>query len=154
MSERVFSFEFFPPATPEGVVKLRATRDQLAQLKPAFFSVTFGAGGSTRDRTLETVTEIQQQGLPAAPHISCIASTHESILSLLDAYRTLGTRRLVALRGRIDLPAQLRQPGIELPIACVFEEYTADILENRYLKCAVRRLLRVPQCRTRRLRGR
>src|SRR5438105_10087705 len=109
MTARTFSFEFFPPATPEGVVKLRATREQLAQLKPAFFSVTFGAGGSTRDRTLETVTEICHAGHSAAPHISCIASTRESIVSLLQAYRAMGARRLVALRG--DLPSGTASPG-------------------------------------------
>jgi len=78
-SDRVFSFEFFPPATAEGVAKLRATREQLAQLRPKFFSVTFGAGGSTRDRTLAAVLEIQASGQRAAPHISCIGSTRESI---------------------------------------------------------------------------
>ncbi|HNH90270.1 MAG TPA: methylenetetrahydrofolate reductase, partial [Thiobacillaceae bacterium] len=66
MSERTFSIEFFPPKTPEGMAKLRETRRQLAQLKPKFFSVTFGAGGSTRDRTLETVLEIRAEGLAAA----------------------------------------------------------------------------------------
>jgi methylenetetrahydrofolate reductase (NADPH) len=109
MNGRTFSFEFFPPVTPEGIEKLRATRRQLAELDPAFFSVTFGAGGSTRDRTLETVTEICREGHNAAPHISCIASTHESVLSLLQAYRDLGTRRLVALRG--DMPSGMASPG-------------------------------------------
>ncbi|MFN3751036.1 MAG: methylenetetrahydrofolate reductase [NAD(P)H] [Thiobacillus sp.] len=103
MSERTFSFEFFPPKTPEGVEKLRATRAQLAQLKPKFFSVTFGAGGSTRDRTLETVREIQASGSEAAPHLSCIGSTRESIRDILDEYRNQGIRHLVALRG--DLPS-------------------------------------------------
>ena len=71
---RAFSFEFFPPKTPEGMQKLRATWKQLAQLKPRFFSCTYGAGGSTRDRTLETVLEILAAGHPAAPHISCIGA--------------------------------------------------------------------------------
>ena len=78
-ADRIFSFEFFPPATPQGAEKLAATRAQLAQLGPKFFSVTFGAGGSTRDRTLATVLEIQKSGQRAAPHISCIASTREGI---------------------------------------------------------------------------
>ena len=69
-ADRCFSFEFFPPATPQGVEKLAATREQLAQLRPQFFSVTYGAGGSTRDRTLETVLEIQKSGQRAAPHIA------------------------------------------------------------------------------------
>ena len=77
--QRTFSFEFFPPNTPEGQEKLRETTRQLAQLQPAFFSVTFGAGGSTRERTLGTVLDIRAQGYEAAPHISCIASTSGSI---------------------------------------------------------------------------
>ncbi len=101
--ERIFSFEFFPPATPEGVAKLRATREQLAQLRPKFFSVTFGAGGSTRDRTLAAVVEIQASGQRAAPHISCIGSTRESIRTTLATYREHGIGHLVALRG--DLPS-------------------------------------------------
>jgi methylenetetrahydrofolate reductase (NADPH) len=99
----VFSFEFFPPRTAEGIEKLRVTRAQLAQLKPRFFSVTFGAGGSTRERTLETVVEIQQQGFEAAPHISCIGSTRESLAAVLEHYKASGIRHTVALRG--DLPS-------------------------------------------------
>ena len=102
-SDRVFSFEFFPPATPEGVAKLRATRERLARLGPRFFSVTFGAGGSTRDRTLAAVLEIQASGQRAAPHISCIGSTRESIRGTLATYREHGIGHLVALRG--DLPS-------------------------------------------------
>ena len=79
MSARNFSLEFFPPRTPEGVVKLRSARSQLAALKPAFCSVTFGAGGSTREGTLETVLEIRKEGMAAAPHLSCIGSTRESV---------------------------------------------------------------------------
>src|SRR5690242_5602486 len=97
-----FSFEFFPPQTPEGMEKLRATRRQLAQLDPKFFSVTFGAGGSTRDRTLETVLEIKAEGHVVAPHLSCIGSTSESIRSMLQKYYDAGIRHIVALRG--DLP--------------------------------------------------
>ncbi|HYG12640.1 MAG TPA: methylenetetrahydrofolate reductase [NAD(P)H] [Methylophilaceae bacterium] len=99
----VISFEFFPPKTAEGVAKLREARKQLAQLQPKFFSVTFGAGGSTRDRTMETVFEIQSEGFDAAPHISCVSSSRDDIGALLDEYRTRGIRRLVALRG--DLPS-------------------------------------------------
>jgi methylenetetrahydrofolate reductase (NADPH) len=101
--ERVFSFEFFPPKTPEGAEKLRHTRRQLAQLNPAFFSVTYGAGGTTQDRTLETVVEIQQDGYPAAPHLSCIGATRDSLRQVLAQYRHHGIRHLVALRG--DLPS-------------------------------------------------
>ena len=109
MSERIFSIEFFPPKTPEGVEKLRQTRRQLAQLRPRFFSVTFGAGGSTRDRTLETVLEIQAEGLQAAPHLSCIGSTRESIRQILETYRAHGIRHIVALRG--DLPSGMADTG-------------------------------------------
>ena len=103
------SFEFFPPQTAEGAEKLRATRRQLAQLKPAFFSCTFGAGGSTRDRTLETVLEIQAEGLPAAPHLSCIGSTRDNIRAVLDRYQAAGICRIVALRG--DLPSGMADAG-------------------------------------------
>jgi methylenetetrahydrofolate reductase (NADPH) len=98
-----FSLEFFPPRTPEGVAKLAATRAQLAQLKPGFCSVTFGAGGSTREGTLATVLAIRAEGLAAAPHLSCIGSTRESLRAVLQAYRGHGIDHLVALRG--DLPS-------------------------------------------------
>jgi methylenetetrahydrofolate reductase (NADPH) len=102
-AERMFSFEFFPPATEEGAASLAATRAQLAKLGPKFFSVTYGAGGSTRDRTLEAVLEIQAAGQRAAPHISCIGSSRESIRATLATYREHGIMHLVALRG--DLPS-------------------------------------------------
>ena len=103
------SFEFFPPQTPEGMDKLRATWARLAELKPAFFSVTYGAGGSTRERTFAVVKEIAAQGLPAAPHISCIGSTRDSIREILNEYRAAGIRRTVALRG--DLPSGMAEAG-------------------------------------------
>ena len=109
MTERTFSIEFFPPKTPEGVEKLRQARRQLAQLHPKFFSVTFGAGGSTRDRTLETVLEIQSEGLAAAPHLSCVGSTRENIREILETYRANGIRHIVALRG--DLPSGMAETG-------------------------------------------
>lgn len=108
-SKPILSFEFFPPKTPEGMEKLRAARQQLAVLKPEFFSVTFGAGGSTRDRTLETVLEIQAEGQQAAPHLSCIGSTRENIRAILDEYRSHGIRHIVALRG--DLPSGTADVG-------------------------------------------
>ncbi|MCP1675122.1 methylenetetrahydrofolate reductase (NADPH) [Natronocella acetinitrilica] len=99
-----YSFEFFPPKTAEGAEKLRVTRERLAALGPRFFSVTFGAGGSTRDRTFETVIEIQRDsGIDAAPHLSCIGSTPESISEILGQYREAGIRHIVALRG--DMPS-------------------------------------------------
>ena len=103
MNKTEISIEFFPPQTPEGVDKLRATRARLAELKPGFFSVTYGAGGSTRERTFAIVREIAAEGLSAAPHLSCIGSTRESIRAILDEYRSENIRRIVALRG--DLPS-------------------------------------------------
>jgi len=103
------SVEFFPPQTPEGAEKLRATWTRLAPLKPAFFSVTFGAGGSTQDRTYETVEEIRAAGLPAAPHLSCIGSTKGRVREILERYRAVGIHRIVALRG--DLPSGMAEPG-------------------------------------------
>ncbi len=103
MKNPSISFEFFPPKTPEGMDKLRETRAQLAKYNPEFFSVTFGAGGSTRDRTMETVLEIQREGYQAAPHISCISSSKAEILDLLLAYQAQGIKRLVAVRG--DIPS-------------------------------------------------
>ena len=100
-----FSFEFFPPKTEEGMQKLRATRAQLQQLKPRFFSVTYGAGGSTRDRTLEAVLDIQRDGFQAAPHLSCIGSARADLRETLNLYKSHGIRHTVALRG--DLPSGL-----------------------------------------------
>ena len=97
------SFEFFPPKTPEGADKLRAARARLSELDPEFFSVTFGAGGSTKEGTWNTVMELHAEGRPVAPHISCIGTTRDSVRQLLDGYRRAGIRRLVALRG--DLPS-------------------------------------------------
>jgi methylenetetrahydrofolate reductase (NADPH) len=97
------SFEFFPPKTAEGIEKLRETRKELAKFNPEFFSVTFGAGGSTRDRTMETVLEIQREGFQAAPHISCISSSKAEIRDLLQTYQAHGINRLVTLRG--DVPS-------------------------------------------------
>jgi methylenetetrahydrofolate reductase (NADPH) len=103
MNKTAVSFEFFPPKTIDGIEKLRETRAQLAKFDPEFFSVTFGAGGSTRDRTMDTVLEMQQEGYQAAPHISCISSSKEEILDLLKTYQARGIKRLVALRG--DVPS-------------------------------------------------
>ena len=103
------SIEFFPPQTPEGVEKLRAVREKLAVLKPEFFSVTFGAGGSTRERTFAVVKEIAAEGFNAAPHLSCIGSTRQNIRDILNDYRSAGIRRIVALRG--DLPSGTAEAG-------------------------------------------
>ena len=103
------SFEFFPPKTPDGVEKLRATRAQLIALKPKFVSVTFGAGGSTQQGTLDTVVDIAKEGVEAAPHLSCIGSSKESLRAILGEYRSHGIRHIVALRG--DLPSGMGAVG-------------------------------------------
>ncbi len=98
-TNRTFSFEFFPPKTPEGVDKLRLVRARLAAVKPAFFSVTFGAGGSTTEGTRNTVLEIHREGHNAAPHLSCMGATRATARRLLEEYKAAGIRRMVALRG-------------------------------------------------------
>lgn len=109
MHKTELSIEFFPPQTAEGAEKLRVVRARLAELKPAFFSVTYGAGGSTRERTFATVKEIAASGAEAAPHLSCIGSTREGIREILQEYADAGIRRIVALRG--DLPSGVGDPG-------------------------------------------
>ena len=109
MNTTDLSIEFFPPQTPEGLEKLRAVRAKLATLNPSFFSVTFGAGGSTRERTFAIVKEIAAEGFDAAPHLSCVGSTRQKIRDILDEYRAAGIRRLVALRG--DLPSGMAEAG-------------------------------------------
>ena len=103
------SIEFFPPQTPEGIEKLRLVREELAVLKPEYFSVTFGAGGSTRERTFAVVKEIAAEGHEAAPHLSCIGSTRDNIREILQEYKEEGIRRIVALRG--DLPSGMAETG-------------------------------------------
>lgn len=106
----IFSFEFFPPKTDKGAENLRVVRTQLAELKPRFFSVTYGAGGSTQANTLNTVLEIQRDsGIEAAPHLSCVGSSAEQIREILDTYRNNGIKHIVALRG--DLPSGSRDLG-------------------------------------------
>ncbi len=103
------SFEFFPPKTPQGVHKLKETWGELAALAPRFFSVTYGAGGSTQTGTLETVRAIRSAGHQAAPHLSCVGSTREEIVQVLAQYRDSGIRHIVALRG--DLPSGMAVAG-------------------------------------------
>jgi len=104
-----FSFEFFPPKTPEGEEKLKLVREQLGALQPRYFSVTFGAGGSTQQGTFDTVMDIQQAGYTAAPHLSCIGSTRDNISTILQTYMTKGIDRIVALRG--DMPSGMQEAG-------------------------------------------
>jgi len=113
------SFEFFPPNTPVGDQKLADVVQQLGAVKPEFFSVTYGAGGATRDKTLATVKDIAAMGFEAAPHLSCVGSTQDNIREILATYRAQGIRRLVALRG--DLPSGTAVAG-EF-------RYAADLIE-------------------------
>ncbi len=106
---RRFSFEFFPPKTPQGMEKLQVVRDRLAEKSPDFFSVTYGAGGSTQERTIDTVLKLHQQGISTAPHLSCIGATKETLTELLDLYKNNGINRIVALRG--DLPSGMGAHG-------------------------------------------
>ena len=107
------SCEFFPPKTDKGIANMREVRQKLAPLNPEFYSVTFGAGGSTQDNTLAAVIDIQQDsavtGIDAAPHLSCVGSTEESIRELLGTFQENDIKRIVALRG--DLPSGMRDPG-------------------------------------------
>lgn len=103
MDTHNFSIEFYPPKTPEGAEKLRIARAKLAQLGPKYFSVTFGAGGSTQQGTLDTVLEILGEGHAAAPHLSCVGGSRQSIRDILQQFKSHGIRRVVALRG--DLPS-------------------------------------------------
>lgn len=124
-----FSFEFFPPKSDEAVEKLREVRNTLSALKPDYFSVTFGAGGSTRDRTLETALEIQKTGFDAAPHISCIASTKTEIKTLLEQYVQVGIRHIVALRG--DLPSGSYTRG-DLAYASSLINFIRETTDNHF----------------------
>lgn len=107
--KRRFSFEFFPPKTPAGMEKLQAVRDELAKRNPDFFSVTYGAGGSTQERTIDTVIKLHKQGISTAPHLSCIGATNETLTELLDLYKSNDIQRIVALRG--DLPSGMGAHG-------------------------------------------
>ena len=106
---QLFSFEFYPPKTEEGDANLQLVHTKLAEQNPEFFSVTFGAGGSTRDKTFDTVVKIQNKGIAAAPHLSCVASTKENIRAILKNYQQHGISKIVALRG--DLPSGMMSAG-------------------------------------------
>ncbi len=106
---QLFSFEFYPPKTEEGAASLQVVHSKLAKLNPEFFSVTFGAGGSTRDKTFDAVVEIQAKGIAAAPHLSCVASTKDNIRTILKNYQDHGIAKIVALRG--DLPSGMMSAG-------------------------------------------
>lgn len=120
--ERRYSFEFFPAKTEAGHEKLLANARQLAGCHPDFFSCTYGAGGSTRDRTLNTVLELDQRvNVPAAPHLSCIGDSKDELRALLSTYKAAGIRRIVALRG--DLPSGMGLASGELRFANELVEF-------------------------------
>ncbi len=121
--KRRFSCEFFPPKTDQGRDKLQLVRDQLAEVNPDFFSVTFGAGGSTRERTIETVLSLHSQGISTAPHLSCMGGTRQEIAELLDLYKANGINRIVALRG--DMPSGMGASG-ELRYASELVEFIRE----------------------------
>ena len=128
MTKPAFSFEFFPAKTEQGHEKLLSTYDELNKLSPSYFSVTYGAGGSTRSRTLDIVQALCARGnTDVAPHMSCIGDDKAQIAELLDLYKSLGIKRLVALRG--DLPSGQVGMG-ELPFALdlvkFIREYSGD----------------------------
>ncbi|MGO2386779.1 MAG: methylenetetrahydrofolate reductase, partial [Psychrobacter sp.] len=124
VSKPAFSFEFFPAKTEQGHEKLLSTYDELNKLSPAYFSVTYGAGGSTRSRTLDIVQALSARGTTEiAPHMSCIGDDKAEIAELLEYYKTLGIRRLVALRG--DLPSGQVGMG-ELPFAVDLVRYIRE----------------------------
>lgn len=104
------SLEFFPPRTEQGMEKLKTVAQELGAMNPEYMSVTYGAGGTTQEKTVETVRYIQTQtDFDAAPHLTCIGATHESVLALLNEYEAMGVKRIVALRG--DLPSGMMDPG-------------------------------------------
>ena len=103
IQNKTFSFELFPPKTDKGFDNLKNTVNALNQYNPDFFSVTYGAGGSTQATTFKTVDWLREQGIETAPHLSCIGSTRDEILDILNRYRNQGIKRIVALRG--DLPS-------------------------------------------------
>ncbi len=116
-----FSCEFFPPKTEKGAENLRTTLSELATLNPSYFSVTFGAGGSTQEGTFDTVKAIQEKGYAAAPHLSCIGSTRENIRALLNSYIDIGVKRIVALRG--DMPSGMGDTAGEFRYANELVEF-------------------------------
>ncbi len=111
--DRRYSFEFFPTKTDAGHEKLLATARQLATYNPDFFSCTYGAGGSTRDRTLNTVLQLESEvKVPAAPHLSCVGDSKADLRGLLSQYKAAGIQRIVALRG--DLPSGMGMASGEM----------------------------------------
>lgn len=128
-SEPRFSFEFYPPKTAVGLEKLKETRKKLNALKPAFFSVTYGAGGSTRDNTKDIVTTMRSEGIDVAPHLSFGGDSDESMLELINEYKTAGVNRIVALRGDIPSGSGLSQIVYANELVEFIRKHTGDHFE-------------------------
>lgn len=125
MSKQRFSFEFFPTKTEAGHEKLLITAKELASYNPEFFSCTYGAGGSTRDRTLNTVLQLDKEtGIPTAPHLSCVGDSKAELRQLLNTYKDAGINRIVALRG--DLPSGMGMANGELRYANELVEFIRE----------------------------
>lgn len=134
MQKIPFSFEYFPPKTPVGKEKLLGVRDALAATQPEFFSVTYGAGGSTQSGTLETLLTLRESGIDTAPHLSCIGASKQELRELLTSYKEQGIKRLVALRG--DLPSGMGQGG-ELRYANELVEFIRqEFGDYFYIECS------------------
>jgi methylenetetrahydrofolate reductase (NADPH) len=126
----IISFEYFPAKTPEGIKSLHHSATELAKLKPYFFSVTFGAGGSTREGTIETISWLQKNtDVPIAPHLACVGLTRNELIDILKHYQSLGIKRLVALRG--DLPSGMGHSG-ELRFANELVALIRDATEEHF----------------------
>jgi methylenetetrahydrofolate reductase (NADPH) len=132
--KQTFSFELFPPKTNEGMAKLQLTVRKLAEVDPLYFSVTYGAGGSTRDRTFETVDWLRSEGLETAPHLSCIGLHKNEILKLLQRYQNDNISRLVALRG--DMPSGMGDTGDLLYANELVEFIRAETGDHFHLEVA------------------
>lgn len=129
-SKTAVSFEFYPPKSPEGWTKLQQVHADLSQVNPEFFSVTYGAGGSTQEDTISTVIELHQRGISTAPHISCIGSTGDKVLQLLQTYSDQGIDRLVALRG--DMPSGMGGRSGEFAYAADLVAFIQQQFPNQF----------------------
>lgn len=124
--QKKLSFEFFPTRTPEGRAKQIITRKQLSQYNPEFFSCTSGAGGSTKEGTMQAITDILGEGIPAAPHLPCIGETPGEIKELLNTYKNMGVRHIVALRGDIPSGVGVGMSGLR------YANELVELIKNEY----------------------
>ena len=130
MTNPTISFEFFPPKTDEGLEKLLVVQKKLLAKKPKFFSVTYGAGGSTRDRTWKTVSAVQKEGVETAPHLSCVGQSKDELVELINEYKDAGIRRIVTLRG--DMPSGMGAAQSELRYADDLVKLIRDVSGDHF----------------------